>query len=82
MERVLGFFDFAADKNVSRRAFSDLFAKLIKARADALRNKHVSDVNEASTIADALILAEINEAIAGSARTPSGELQERELRVE
>lgn len=80
MERVLGFFDFAADKNVSRRAFSDLFAKLIKARADALRNKHVSDVNEASTIADALILAEINEAIAGSARTPSGELQERELR--
>src|SRR5580704_1567140 len=32
MEAILGFFDFAANKDVSRRAFSELFQTLVRAR--------------------------------------------------
>lgn len=80
METVLGFFDFAANKEVSRQAFSNLFAQLIKHRPEAIRQKIVVDLTGATKEAASLILQEINASMTLPPNVLDDERREKELR--
>jgi hypothetical protein len=60
LTELLDFFDFAADVRVSHRAFSDLFARLIRSRPPEIANRQVLDVSGAATVALGLIKRELD----------------------
>ena len=80
MEAILGFFDFAANKDVSRRAFSSLFARLIKHRPQSISDKLVADIGSASADAEKLITDEIDDSVTLPTGVIDDERREKELR--
>jgi|GEM_PF-2781601 len=76
MEELLGFFDFAADVQLSRGAFSNLYERLIRARPAELRQNFSDDVRTASQVVVELIEDDLDGVDSGSRDT----VRERDLR--
>lgn len=83
VERLLGFFDVAADIRVSREALRVLYFRLLPARPEVLRSKKTKDVSQAAETVASLLQSEIDADLVGETAPKTGAtdaLREKELR--